>query len=80
MFRKGESHMKKIIGIASQINTFVLIVSVFFLLYDMTILKLNVLDNRTISFFYTRELIAFLLSLLTVKLFFKIENRYKDEE
>ncbi|MCL9971556.1 hypothetical protein MX569_13415 [Anoxybacillus kestanbolensis] len=72
--------MKKIIGIASQINMFVLIVSVFFLLYDITLLKLNVLDDRTISFFYTRELIAFLLSLLTVKLFFKIENRYKDEE
>ncbi|TVZ81275.1 hypothetical protein FB379_11774 [Aeribacillus composti] len=72
--------MKKIIGIVSQLNMFILITAVFFLLYDVTLLKLNILSDRTIGFFYTRELVALLLSTLTVKLFFKVENRYKEDE
>lgn len=80
MFRKGESHMKKVIGIVSQINMLILITAIFFLLYDVTLLKLNALGNKTIGAFYMRELIALLLSMVTVKLFFRIENRYKEDK
>ncbi|MEB3750032.1 hypothetical protein [Geobacillus icigianus] len=72
--------MKKIIGIISQINMFVLLTAIFFLLYDLTLLKLNIFHNSTIGIFYIRELLSFVLALLTVKAFFKVENRYKEEE
>jgi|GEM_PF-1367680 len=72
--------MKKIIGIISQINMFVLLVAIFFLLYNLTLLKLNIFNSSTVGVFYTRELISLLLALLTIKIFFKIENRYKEEE
>ncbi|MBY6269335.1 MULTISPECIES: hypothetical protein [Anoxybacillaceae] len=72
--------MKKIIGIVSQINMFVLLTAIFFLLYDLALLKLNIFNNSTIGIFYIRELISFVLALLTIKVFFKVENRYKEEE
>jgi hypothetical protein len=72
--------MKKIIGIVSQINMFVLLTAIFFLLYDLTLLKLNIFNNSTIGIFYIRELISLVLALLTIKILFKVENRYKEEE
>jgi uncharacterized membrane-anchored protein YitT (DUF2179 family) len=72
--------MKKIIGIVSQINMFVLITAIFFLLYDLALLKLNIFNNSSIGLFYMRELISLVLSFLTTKVFFKVENRYKEEK
>ncbi|AMQ22239.1 MULTISPECIES: hypothetical protein [Geobacillus] len=72
--------MKKIIGILSQVNMSVLLIAFFFLLYDLTLLKLDVFGNRTVGVFYIRELVSLVSAILTVKSFFKIENRYKEKE
>ncbi|MED5073346.1 hypothetical protein P9857_04780 [Anoxybacillus geothermalis] len=72
--------MKKIIGILSQVNMSVLLIAFFFLLYDLTLLKLNVFGNRTVGVFYIRELVSLVFAILTVKSCFKIENRYKEKE
>jgi hypothetical protein len=71
--------MRKIIGLVSQVNMFVLLAAAFFLLYDLALFQLHILKDSTIGFFYTREILSLLLAVLTIKFFCKVENRYKQE-
>ncbi|KYD19382.1 MAG: hypothetical protein C6P37_04015 [Caldibacillus debilis] len=71
--------MRKIIGLVSQVNMFVLLAAAFFLLYDLALFQLQILKDSTIGFFYTREILSLLLAVLTIKFFCKVENRYKQE-
>lgn len=65
--------MKQLIGKVSQINMFVLVLCVLFVLFDLMLFKLS----GAIGPFYIREVIALILSLITIKMFFRFDNRYK---
>lgn len=70
--------MKKIIGKVSQINMFILVLALLFVLFNFLLMK--VITNQTIGQFYLREIVSLLISLVVIKLFFKFENRYEEEK
>lgn len=72
--------MKKVIGKITQLNLYVLLLALFFSLYNLLLVKFNILEQQVTGFFYTRELLSIIFSALTIKLFFKVEDRYKEEE
>jgi hypothetical protein len=71
--------MKKMLGKVTQINMYILLLSIFFFCYDLLFIKLNLIATKTISLFYAREIVALILAAITIRLFFNIENRYEEE-
>jgi hypothetical protein len=70
--------VKKIIGKVSQINMYILILSVLFVVFNFTLMSL--FPHQTMGPFYLREFLSLAFASLSLKLFFKVENRYKEEE
>jgi hypothetical protein len=71
--------MKKLLGLVTQINMYILLLALLFSLYNLILLKFELFSESYIGLFYIREVSAILISIVTIKLFFKVENRYKEE-
>ncbi|ART74882.1 hypothetical protein B4U37_01940 [Sutcliffiella horikoshii] len=70
--------MKKTIGKLTHFNMYILIISFLFVVFNLTLM--NIIPTVTFGSFYAREIIALLFSFISLKLFFKVENRYAEED
>jgi hypothetical protein len=70
--------MKKTIGKITHFNMYILITSVLFVIFNLSLM--NIITTVTFGSFYLREIIALVLAFISLKLFFKVENRYEEED